>query len=208
MMAARILTDFEQVLLAMICTAPCSGYELKQRFSRTPMGVYKPSSGSLYPALRRLEQRGLIRAQRSRARQAIARATRVYEPTAMGRAAHLAWVRAPLDPASIAPQLGMHLLRFVMMEPLLDRHEILAFLRSFEVAMAAFVDRLERHSASSQLLGHHAVLALDHGIAVHRASLDWARRTIADLDALVSPPTNPDASSAATGDSGARRPSD
>ncbi len=192
MMAARVLTDLEQVLLAMICTAPCSGYELKQRFSTTPMGVYKPSSGSLYPALRRLEQRGLLRAQRSRARRTTARPTRVYEPTAMGRAAHLAWVRAPLDPASIWPQLGMHLLRFVMMEPLLDRHEILAFLRSFEVAMAAFVDRLERHTASSQLLGRHAVLALDHGIAVHRASLDWARRTIAHLDALASPPTNPE----------------
>jgi hypothetical protein len=43
MMAGRVLTDFEQVLLAMICTTPCSGYELKQRFSTTPMGVYKPS---------------------------------------------------------------------------------------------------------------------------------------------------------------------
>jgi len=188
-MAARALTDFERVLLAMICTAPRSGYELKQHFSTSPMGVYKPSSGSLYPALRRLEQRGFLRHQR--ARKASARPTRVYEPTAIGRAAHLEWVRAPLDPPSISPQLGMHLLRFVMMEPLLDRHEILAFLRSFEVAMAAFVERLE-HTAESQVLGRHAVLALDHGIAVHRASLDWARRTIAHLDALASPPTNPD----------------
>jgi DNA-binding PadR family transcriptional regulator len=188
MTSTRLLTDFEQVLLAMICTAPCSGYELKQRLSTTPMGVYKPSSGSLYPALRRLEQRGFLRAQRSRARQATARRTRVYEPTATGRAAHLAWVRAPLDPASISPQLGMHLLRFVMMEPLLDRDEVLAFLRSFEVAMAAFVNRLEGATPGTQLLGRHPVLALDHGIAVHRASLDWARRTIAHLDASPSAP--------------------
>jgi DNA-binding PadR family transcriptional regulator len=192
MVAARVLTDLEQVLLAMICTVPCSGYELKQRLSTTPMGVYKPSSGSLYPALRRLERRGLIRAQRSRARRATARPIRVYEPTAMGRAAHLAWVRAPLDPASISPQLGMHLLRFVMMEPLVDRHETLAFLRSFEQAMAAFVDRLERSAAGSERLGRHAVLALDHGVAVHRASLEWARRTIAHLDAVASPPIKPE----------------
>jgi Virulence activator alpha C-term len=99
----------------------------------------------------------------------------------------------------------MHLLRFVMMEPLLDRDEILAFLRSFEVAMAAFVDRLERHIASSQRLGRHALLALDHGIAVHRASLDWARHTIAHLDARASSSATPNAGSVSTADSSARR---
>src|SRR5580698_4720029 len=45
------LTDFEQVLLGLICMAPSSGYDLKRAFSTTPLGVYQPSSGALYPAL-------------------------------------------------------------------------------------------------------------------------------------------------------------
>jgi hypothetical protein len=54
-MAGQQLTSFEHVLLGMICLSPSSGYDLKRIFATTPMGFYQPSSGALYPALRRLE---------------------------------------------------------------------------------------------------------------------------------------------------------
>ena len=62
-MAGRQLTSFEHILLGMICRRRSSGYDLKRIFAATPMGVYQPSSGALYPALRRLERKGLVRAQ-------------------------------------------------------------------------------------------------------------------------------------------------
>jgi hypothetical protein len=65
-MAGRQLTSFEQILLGLICMAPASGYDLKRVFASTPMGVYQPSSGALYPALRRLELGELIRTQAGR----------------------------------------------------------------------------------------------------------------------------------------------
>ena len=55
------LTGFEQVLLGMIFTQPSTGYDLKRRFATTPLGVYQPSSGALYPALGRLERRHAAR---------------------------------------------------------------------------------------------------------------------------------------------------
>jgi hypothetical protein len=57
------LTPFEHVLLGMIFIHPSSGYDLKRRFATSPMGVYQPSSGALYPALERLERRGLLRSE-------------------------------------------------------------------------------------------------------------------------------------------------
>ena len=57
-MTGRQLTTFEHILLGLICLSPSSGYDLKRIFAATPMGIYQPSSGALYPALRRLEQRG------------------------------------------------------------------------------------------------------------------------------------------------------
>ena len=57
------LTDFEQVLLGMVSLQPSTGYDLKRRFATTPLGVYQPSSGALYPALERLERRGLLASQ-------------------------------------------------------------------------------------------------------------------------------------------------
>ena len=56
-MGVRQLTSFEHILMGLVCLSPASGYDLKRTFAATPMGIYQPSSGSLYPALRRLEAR-------------------------------------------------------------------------------------------------------------------------------------------------------
>ena len=124
-MAGRQLTPFEHILLGLICMAPSSGYDLKRIFAATPMGIYQPSSGALYPALRRLE---LQRAGPGSARRPdgqSARHRRVYEPTQAGRAAHADWLRTPVEPATVSRDLGLHLMRFVMMEHLFPPEEVL-----------------------------------------------------------------------------------
>ena len=187
-MADRQLTQFEHILLGLICQSPSSGYDLKRMFAVTPMGVYQPSSGALYPALRRLELKGLIQAQ-ARAGQdgQSARHRRVYEPTQTGLAAHLGWLRTPVEPATVGRDLGLHLLRFVMMEHLFSRDEVLGFLRDLVAALTAFTAGLEQYVATADLGDRHPGLALDHGLAVHRASLQWAERTIATLSAALTP---------------------
>ena len=187
-MTGRQLTSFEQILLGMICAAPSSGYDLKRIFAATPMGIYQPSSGALYPALRRLELQGLVRAQASTGRAGeSARHRRVYEPTQAGRAAHASWLRAPVEPATVSRDLGLHLMRFVMMEQLFPREDVLRFLQSLANALAAFTAELERYTGAADLGVRHPRLAMDHGLAVHRASLRWAEDTIAALSAAPAP---------------------
>ncbi|HLX52163.1 MAG TPA: PadR family transcriptional regulator [Streptosporangiaceae bacterium] len=189
-MAGRQLTAFEHILLGLICMAPSSGYDLKRIFAITPMGIYQPSSGSLYPALRRLELKGLVQAQAQapagRAGEP-ARRRRVYEITHAGRADHVNWLRAPVDPATVSRDLGLHLMRFVMMEHLFAPDEVLRFLRSLADALAAFAAQLEQAAAFPGHGSSHPRLALDHGLAVHRASLQWAEHTIAELSAAPVP---------------------
>ena len=187
-MAGRQLTSFEHILLGLICTAPSSGYDLKRIFAATPMGVYQPSSGALYPALRRLERSGLVRAQTSSGPAGEpARRRRVYEPTQTGWVAHLSWLRLPVEPATVSRDLGLQLMRFVMMEHLFPREEVLKFLQNLADALAAFTADLERHTADTDPSARHPGLALDHGLAVHRASLRWAEQTIAALSAAPAP---------------------
>jgi DNA-binding PadR family transcriptional regulator len=182
-MAGHQLTSFEQVLLGLICLSPSSGYDLKRVFATTPMGVYQPSSGALYPALRRLEAKGLVRVQAPDKDRGSARQRRVYEPTAAGRAAHLAWLRTPIEAATVSRDLGLHLMRFVMMEHVFSREEVLGFLDSLEKGLAALTADLERYAAIAPVDDRHPRLALDHGVAVHRASLRWAEHAIAVLRA-------------------------
>lgn len=178
----RSLTGFEQVLLGLIIGETSSGYALKTFLTATPASVYKPSSGALYPALKRLEQNGLLRSGLAAAGGR--RKRRVYHATVAGIAAHIAWVRQPVQPATVAQDLGLHLMRFVFMGGLLPRDEVLTFLDSLADALEALVGDLQRYSAAiaaGQATGAgdagHSILALEHGIAVHCASLAWARRT-------------------------------
>jgi hypothetical protein len=105
----------------------------------------------------------------------------------MGRIAHESWLRAPVEPATVSRDLGLHLMRFVMMEHLFPDEEVLAFLRSLAGALAAFTAELERQTAATDLSYRHPRFALDHGLAVHRASLRWAEDTIAALSAAPAP---------------------
>ena len=178
-MAVRQLTEFEQVLLGMIAGEPSTGYHLKQEFATTPLGIYQPSSGALYPALRRLERRGLLCAEPADSSQNGSRRRYVYHITEQGRAAHADWVRQPVNPATITTDLPLQLMRFVMMERMqLPRADVLAFLADLRDALAAYVDELEGYAATMTLPGQHVPLALDHGIATYAASLAWTKRTI------------------------------
>jgi DNA-binding PadR family transcriptional regulator len=181
-MTGRELTTFEHILLGLICTSPSSGYDLKRIFASTPMGIYQPSSGTLYPALRRLEHSGLVRAQAPSGQDGpSARHRRVYEPTQAGRAAHLGWLHTPIETATVARDLGLHLMRFVMMEHLFRPDEVVKFLQSLADALAAFTAELERYQAAADLGDRYPRLALEHGLAVHLASLQWAKHTVAAL---------------------------
>ena len=170
----RPLTDFEQVLLGLIASEPRSGYGLKKLFSASPAGVYQPSPGALYPALRRLERRGLLDAEEKVSSGR--RAMRLHQVTPAGRAVHREWLRQPVAPATVAADLGLHLMRFALMEAQLPREAVLAFLDNLADALDSFVSGVERYLASgAQSPRRHAELAMAHGIATHRASLDWAR---------------------------------
>jgi transcriptional regulator len=50
------------IVLQLLHAAPTNGYDLAQRIQVTTSDVLSVNAGSLYPALYRLEQRGLIRA--------------------------------------------------------------------------------------------------------------------------------------------------
>jgi hypothetical protein len=82
----------------------------------------------------------------------------------------------------VVTDLGLHLMRFAMMANKLERGEVLAFLKSLADALDGFVSGIEEYVASgAQSARRHAELALVHGIAVHRASLEWTRSAMAAL---------------------------
>ena len=55
--------DVRAALLVLLAEEPRNGYGLMQEIERRSDGVWRPSPGSVYPALQQLEDEGLIRAE-------------------------------------------------------------------------------------------------------------------------------------------------
>jgi transcriptional regulator len=71
------------IVLQLLRAEPTNGYELAQRIESISSDVLNVNAGSLYPALYRLESRGLIRAEWQESKTG--RRVKVYSVTAAGR---------------------------------------------------------------------------------------------------------------------------
>jgi len=86
--------DVRAAALALLNEQPLNGYQIIQEISDRSGGVWRPSPGSVYPALQQLEDEGLIRAEAGDGGR------RAYQLTDEGRqyaASHADELRAPWD---------------------------------------------------------------------------------------------------------------
>jgi DNA-binding PadR family transcriptional regulator len=61
--------DVRAALLALLAEEPRNGYQLMQEIERRSEGVWRPSPGSVYPALQQLEDEGLVRSDETDGRK-------------------------------------------------------------------------------------------------------------------------------------------
>jgi DNA-binding PadR family transcriptional regulator len=86
--------DVRAAALALLAEQPMNGYQIIQEITDRSGGVWRPSPGSVYPALQQLEDEGLIRAQAGDGGR------RAYQLTDEGQqyaSAHADELRAPWD---------------------------------------------------------------------------------------------------------------
>jgi PadR family transcriptional regulator PadR len=72
------------LLLKIVALGPVHGYAIAQRLQQVSMDVVQVPQGSLYPALHRLENRGLLAAEWEKSDTG--REAKFYQLTAKGRA--------------------------------------------------------------------------------------------------------------------------
>jgi DNA-binding PadR family transcriptional regulator len=80
--------DVRAAALALLAEGPRNGYQIIQEIAERSRGIWRPSPGSVYPALQQLEDEGLVRAEEEGGR-------RTYRLTDGGQA-HVAGHREEL----------------------------------------------------------------------------------------------------------------
>ena len=164
-------------LLGLLQQEPRSGYDLRKIFATTPMTSFSDSPGSIYPALRRLENRGLIRSE-VQDRNGLRR-RRLFHLTNNGIHELRRWQRQPIRRDDIIRGIDALMLRFAFIDESLGEEEALRFLSEFESELELYVPTLRaylhQHRAGMPLSGR---LALESGIINYEGLHKWVRNAI------------------------------
>jgi len=162
----RPLSELEGCILGHLARrGPCTPYAVRRSFQLSPSSHWSGSAGAVYPALERLEERGLVRSEHAPlgGRQAW-----LYALTARGRARFRAWLEPPFAPDVLS----------VPPDPLRTRVSFFSTLTPARRArfVAAALAGVRRHlEAIAGLRGHDEDDRLAHTAARHalRARVRW-----------------------------------
>jgi DNA-binding PadR family transcriptional regulator len=165
-------------LLGLLNEQPMSGYDLRKVFAQTAMGSFSDSPGAIYPALGRLEKRGLVRGTIEESTSL--RKRRVFKATAKGIAVFKAWLKRPITQDDVMRRVGELMLRFAFMDDAIGTERCVQFLKEYEVQLAGYIPSLkEFHKKQAGQMPMSARLAFESGIEEYDARLKWARSSLA-----------------------------
>ena len=168
-------------LLGLILQQPMSGYDLRKIFASTAWGTFSDSPGAIYPALRRLETRGLVCG--TVVESSSLRRRRVFTITPKGLDAFKAWLVQPVTHDDVIRRISDLMVRFAFMDQTVGEERTAEFLGEFVAQMEAYLPSLrqylEVHASEMTLSGR---LALECGIDEYESRLRWARRCITQYE--------------------------
>lgn len=168
------VTTLDALLLFLVGQKSQSGYDIRQMFQATPLGMFSDSPGSIYPSLARLEARGLLTSSAA----AEGRRRRSYKRTAAGQKALTAWLDRPVDAEAGKREPAEMELRFVMIAETLGAAKAAQFLEAAKAAYVAELKALETYMAGpGKALGTASKASVDLGMRIVRLRIDWCQET-------------------------------
>jgi PadR family transcriptional regulator, regulatory protein AphA len=176
-------TDY--VVLAVLRHGPATGYGIRKRITTTVGNFWQESFGQLYPSLRDLVERKLVR---TRAVSSGERGGQLFSITAQGTSALRDWVRRP---PRVEPERNELLLKLFLAE--LDSAAVVRHLSAARdeaqlqsARLRQMLDELTRDLAGAPSLPAWCA-TVDYGIAAQSALTDWCNRTIERLQHRPAP---------------------
>ena len=173
-------TILGHAILGLLHQQSQSGYQIRKTFETTPLGHFSSSPGSIYPALKRLQQEFLI--ERVVLPEKANSTKKKYALTRAGLDMLVTWLNEPITQDEVINSAEDILLRFALMDDLVSGTVKKALLKSFQIYAKAYAEELKsfRESASSHM-PLNGLLALDHGIASYMTHAQWASYALEEL---------------------------
>jgi DNA-binding PadR family transcriptional regulator len=168
--------DVKFPILGFLMESPMSGYDLKRRFKESIGFFYGASDGSLYPALKTLASRGLVK---MRPQRNGGRSRKVYAITRSGREWFLKTLAEPSPRVFVHDESSVKLFFAHHHPEIAVKH--LQWMKEHCVEMTGFLSRLEEELKKNETFPFHKlVVEMGKRITAFRAEM------LAELAARVS----------------------
>ena len=179
--------SLDHILLGLL-REPATGYELKNAFSENVRHFWSAELSQIYPTLKRLEQRRMLRSRLEPSPKGPNR--RVYTLTEEGRTELLSWLRG-------GPEVGTerfaYLAQLYFMDAVGDLHETRAFMTALRDHLSRWLaqlwaverDVIAAHGEAPECYsdaGFHQFAALRMGIHSIGSKVSWCNETLAAID--------------------------
>lgn len=179
--------SLDHILLGLL-REPATGYDLKNAFRERVGHFWSAELSQIYPTLKRLEERGLLRSRLEPSRKGPNR--RVYTLTEEGRAEVSRWVGG--DPA-VGTERFAYLAQLYFMDSIGDIRQTRAFMTALRDHMARWLAQLEALEAEIMTAhgdaperygdaGFHQFATLRMGIRSIGSKVAWCDETLAAID--------------------------
>jgi|GEM_PF-693249 len=158
---------------------PITPYAVRMMIEKNLSTTFSSSAGSIYPLMRRLEKRGLMKSVAS------ARGKRKhveYSVTPAGKKAVQDWVRPPYDEGDLWPTDGLRE-RFHYLN-LLSRDEQRAWIESARAELEAGMERLKTLPEPPEGFETHIALVRSNVRRINKARLAWLKEVEDHLDQI------------------------
>ncbi len=177
-------------VLGFLSRKPMSAYEIKTTLEQgSTRHFWRESFGQLYPALKRMEDEGLVRGEDDPT--AGGRPRRVYEITDAGMRAFVAWLGEQAAPEPVRQELLLKLYFGRLCGPAVCRNQVQtlraeseSLLESYEAIAETLEDKWRDHPDMP-----YWRMTLRFGISRCEATRDWCVETLVELDKLATKPT-------------------
>ena len=180
----------DHILLGLL-RQPASGYDLKKVFDHGIGHFWSAELSQIYPALNRLQKKGMLRRRRAASKRGPGRL--LYETTSAGRRALRGWL---LGEPALGDDRFSYLAQIYLMDELADTNQTLRFFQHLRERFARKLEGLQaierhwrecdpRYPDDLPLPEFHVQLTLRTGLLTLTSKVNWCDESIRRLRARL-----------------------
>ncbi len=168
-------TTVENIILGCLAFGPRSGYEIKKIISISSSWFYNASYGSIYPILKKHEEKGLVSSEEVIEN---GRYKRLYKMTPKGEKVFNKWMSEAPKLMTVKYEMAVKLMFFSKLEPQQRIQQIEQHIEQ----LVLFKQELEEVETIIDETGdYYQRLILDWGENLYAFLIDWFNKFLAEL---------------------------